>query len=93
VEGSDFELEVVLPFPGSGLNLLLNPDEGLHCLDQVCSRDGRVPEVEEAAKLVEIQKQVGFTFVNNESEIQGRLVELEKMDRAKNVVRVSEEGF
>ncbi|WJX52428.1 hypothetical protein P8452_38544 [Trifolium repens] len=92
-ESPAFELAVVLPFQGSGLNLLLNPNEGLPRLNRVVSEDGRVSEVEEAAMLLGIQKKVGFTFDDNETEIHGRLVELEKMDRATNVVRVSEDGF
>jgi hypothetical protein len=88
-----FDLEVVLPFPDSGLNLLLNPIEGGSVSEQARSGEGRIPEAEEALKLLDIQKKVGFSFVDNEIEILGRLEELEKVDRANNVVRVSEEGF
>jgi hypothetical protein len=92
-EVHEFDLEVVLPFPDSGLNILLNPIEGASGSEQVAREDGRLPEAEEALKLLSIQKKVGFTFVDNENEIQGRLEELEKVDRAINVVRASEEGF
>jgi hypothetical protein len=88
-----FDLEVVLPFPGSGLNLLLNQMEGQSHTDVVGLGEDRVSEGEEVVKLLGIQKEVGFSFENNEAEVQNRLVDLEKVDRANNVLRVSEDGF
>jgi hypothetical protein len=40
-----------------------------------------------------IQRKVGFTFEGREQNVKKKLVELEKVDRAKNVVRVSEMGL
>ncbi|WJX28774.1 hypothetical protein P8452_17453 [Trifolium repens] len=82
-EEQEFELQVVLPFSDSGINLLLDKN----------GVEDRVSEGEEVAKLMGIQRKVGFTFEGREQNVKKKLVELEKVDRAKNVVRVSEMGL
>jgi hypothetical protein len=82
-ERQDFELQVVLPFPDSGVNILLDQD----------GEEDRISEGEEVAKLMGIQKRVGFSFEGREQLVKEKLVELEKVDRTQNGVRVTEMGF
>jgi hypothetical protein len=82
-ERQAFELQVVLPFPDSGINILLDQNE----------EEGRISEGEEVAKLMGIQKRVGFTFEGREQLVKEKLVDLEKVDRIQNGTRVSEMGF
>jgi hypothetical protein len=49
--------------------------------------DAAVRREEEANILVGIQKEVGFTFEVGKEEVQSKLVELEKIDYEKKIVR------
>jgi hypothetical protein len=86
-------LEVVLPLPGSGINHLLDSD-GASAQDSTSDRGGVAAAREEEAKiLIDIQHEVGFTFENGEEEIQSKLVELEKIDFEKKIVREQGRGY
>jgi hypothetical protein len=85
---ADFELQVVLPFPGSGINHLADGDGGLSTDVARGVEGGRLPEVMEAAVLMGIQKEVGFNFDGGDEDVQRRLVQLEKKDREVNGERV-----
>ncbi|GAU28382.1 hypothetical protein TSUD_257100 [Trifolium subterraneum] len=73
VEVPTINLQVVLPMPSSGLNLVINNDG-----DFVPDSTSEVGEVvirreEEAKILIDIQKVVGFTFEGGEDEIQSKM--------------------
>jgi hypothetical protein len=83
----EFDLHVVLPMPSSGIHLLLN-NEGESVNESISESGEDVGRLdEEANSLIAIQKEVGFTFENGEEEIQSKLVELEKLDLKKKIVR------
>jgi predicted sugar kinase len=86
-------LEVVLPLPGSGINHVLDLD-GASAQDSTSDRGGVAAAREEEAKiLIDIQHEVGFTFENGEEEIQSKLIELEKIDYEKKIVREQKRGY
>jgi hypothetical protein len=66
-EDQEFELEVVLPFHDSGINLLIGQN----------GVEDRISEGEEVEKLMEIQRKVGFTFNGRDQIFKEKLVELE----------------
>jgi hypothetical protein len=82
-EDQEFELEVVLPFHDSGINLLIGQN----------GVEDRISEGEEVEKLMGIQRKVGFTFNGRDQIFKEKLVELEKVDRAMNVARASDMGL
>jgi hypothetical protein len=76
--------------PGSGLNLLVDHDGG-SVPDSISNSGGAIVRKEEEAKiLIEIQKDVGFTFEAGDDEIQSKLVELDNIDRLKHDGREEE---
>jgi hypothetical protein len=92
-EHPEFVLEVVLPIPSSGVNLLLDNDgESISESNSVVS-DEEASRVSEAKVLMGIQKEVGFTFEGNEEMIQGKMVELEENDLEKKIEREQRRGF
>jgi hypothetical protein len=90
---TDFNIEVVLPFHGSDINDLVD-DDGLVVPDSIsATEETRFQQEEEAAILMGIQKEVGFTFEVEDAEIQSKLVELERSDRAQNIQREQGRGY
>ncbi|GAU50244.1 hypothetical protein TSUD_194790 [Trifolium subterraneum] len=64
------ELQVVLPMPSSGINLVVNND-GETVFESISESGEEVARKEEEAKaLIDIQKKVGFTFEGGEEDIQ-----------------------
>jgi hypothetical protein len=90
---TEFELQVVLPFPGSGINHVVDSEGGWVSESGSGLEPGRVPEELEAAVLMGIQKEVGFNFEEGDEDVQRRLVELEKRDRQVNGERVQAMGY
>jgi hypothetical protein len=85
------DLEVVLPMPNYGLNLLFDNEGGF--IPESSSETGGAedPKVEEAKTLIGIQKDVGVSFVMGEEEIQNKLVELDDSDKLK-IVELEQEN-
>jgi hypothetical protein len=91
-EISAIDLQVVLPMPTSGINLIVNNDGAVLSDSLQGSGDDSARKIEEAGKLLDIQKKVGFTFDVGDSETQSKLVELDDLDRMRNVDRVQDGG-
>jgi hypothetical protein len=92
-EHPEFVLEVVLPIPSSGVNLLMDNDgESVSESNSVAS-DEAASRVLEANVLIGIQKEVGFTFEGDEEIIQSKMVELEENDIEKRIEREQRRGF
>jgi hypothetical protein len=92
-DAANFELQVVLPFPGSGIDQLVDSDGEVVPETAEVLGEGRISEEEEASRLMGIQAMVGFTFEGGEDEVQKRLVEVERKDRVINGVRVQGMGY
>jgi hypothetical protein len=85
-------VQVMNPVPPSGLKHLID-SEGEAVSESVHGSLGEVAQKEvDAKKLISIQRKVGFTFDIEEEELQSRLVELDEVDRVKNVERVQDMG-
>ncbi|KAK2413385.1 zinc finger CCCH domain-containing protein [Trifolium repens] len=91
-ELSAIGLQVVLPMPPSGINLIVDSN-GDEVSDSISDTQRVVDKEEEATLLIGIQKEVGFTFEVGEEEIQSKLVELENFDNEQKTVRVQQRGF
>ncbi|MCH79505.1 hypothetical protein A2U01_0000255 [Trifolium medium] len=92
-EQPEIGLQDAIPIPNSGINFLFD-NEGEVVPDSIsATEDGLLRKEEEACFLMGIQKEVGFTFEAEESEIQSRLVELERNDRKKNIVLEQSDSF
>jgi hypothetical protein len=92
-ETPPIDLQVLLPVPAFGLNKLFDCDGRAVSDSLLVSGGGDAQKKEEAKILIEIQKEVGFTFEMGEDELQSKLVELDDVDRAKNVVREQVNGY
>jgi hypothetical protein len=73
------------PTPTSGLNLLSGSDISRVPESQPQGQDVEKEKLIEAAKLLSIQKEVGFNFDVSDDEILKNLVEQEKSDREKKI--------
>jgi hypothetical protein len=68
--------------------------DGASAQDSTSDRGGVAAAREEEANiLIDIQQEVGFTFECGEEEIQSKLVELEKIDFEKKIVREQGRGY
>jgi hypothetical protein len=90
-EGS-VDRQAELPLEDSGLNHLFD-NEGGFIPESIAEDEGdAVPKDIEANILMVIQKEVGFSFQAGEDQIHGKLMELDNIDREKNVELVQEGG-
>jgi hypothetical protein len=89
-ENPGIDLQVVLPTPSSGVNLLVDQDGGSVHVSVSNSGDVASSKEEDVRALMAIQKRVGFSFEANEDEIQSKLIELENVDEVKVQERVDQ---
>jgi hypothetical protein len=78
--------------PTSGINLISGSEISLGIVDETPLQSGEKEEVLQAAKLLSIQKDVGFNFEEPEEEIMKQLVDQELCDRAKKMELEKREG-
>jgi hypothetical protein len=78
--------------PSSGINLMSNSDTSKG--SKAVTHDENADKIKliEAAKLLHIQKKVGFNFVERDGEVVKQLVEQEESDRVKKMEWEKREG-
>jgi hypothetical protein len=91
-QARSFDLHVVLPMPSSGIHHVLDDDGGLIQQDNPDAARNGITKEKEAEILIEIQKEVGFSFEIEEEEIQSKLVELDNIDKMKKDEVVQQRG-